>query len=103
MLKDFKKISSTNKEVKQLQENVEQAIKPIINSQIVDGVLVKNIVIVSGTEKFVEHKLGREPIGFIVVRKRANAIIWDDQDNNTNKRTFSLNSSANVTIDAWIF
>ena len=41
-LKFFKKINTTIKELYQTQENVEKVLKPILNSAIVDGVLIKD-------------------------------------------------------------
>ena len=42
-LKFFKKINTTIKELYQTQENIEQVLKPILNSAIIDGVLIKDI------------------------------------------------------------
>jgi hypothetical protein len=83
---------------------VEQLIEPFLNSEIINGVLIKNVNLDSSITNQVNHKLGRKPQGWIIVRQRANSIIWDSQDTNTKaNRTLELSCSANVTIDLWIF
>lgn len=103
-LKRFKKLPSKNSEVTQLQKNVEEAINPVINSQIVDGVLLRDLKLCPLSANLVTHKLGRPPLGWIVVRKRADSRIWDIQDSNTLKTsTLALTCSHEVTVDLWIF
>jgi hypothetical protein len=66
-------------------------------------VLLKNLSLSSGIN-LVQHKLGRKIQGWIVVRQRADARIWDDQDNNVNvTTTLKLETSAAVEVDLWIF
>jgi hypothetical protein len=85
-------------------DEVATVIKLITASEVIDGVLVQNVAIVAGTTKYVSHGLGREPLGCVIVRKRADARTWDTQDSNTTpKSTFALNASADVTVDCWFF
>ena len=85
------------------QENTASVITPFLRSRILDGVLLKNISLNSGSN-LVEHKLGRKIEGWIVVRQRADARVWDDQDNNVNvSTTLKLQTSAAVEVDLWIF
>lgn len=103
-LKRFKKLPSKNSEVTQLQQNVEEAINPIINAQIVDGVLLRNLKLCALEANLITHKLGRPALGWIVVRKRADSRIWDVQDANILKKaTIALTCSHDVEIDLWIF
>jgi hypothetical protein len=103
-LKRFKKIPSKDNVTKQLQNNVEEAINPIINSQIVDGVLVRDVCLLALKPNLVTHKLGREPLGYVIVRKRADSRIWDVQDDNINKTTtLAITCSHDVQVDLWVF
>jgi len=102
-VKSFKKIENSNTETSKLQDNVESSLKQITSKDILNGVLLKNIRLTSGSNT-INHKLGRQLIGFIVIRQRAQAQIWDSQDDNSLKNlTLILNSSANVEIDLWCF
>ena len=59
------------------QNQLEEVLTPITKSRIIDGVYLKNIDLTVSVDNLVEHKLGREPLGWIVVRKFANCTIWE--------------------------
>lgn len=103
-IKSFKKIGNDSLVIKQVQENVDQALTPIIKCPIIDGNLVTNVSLVVSKSNEILHGLGRKPRGFMIVRKRADSRIWDLQDTNPQpSRTFSLACSHNVTVDIWFF
>ncbi len=99
-MKQLRKISTDDPVVRQIQDNVQQVISPIVDKAILDGVYLKDVELTTGSIDIVGHKLGRQPLGYIVVKRNANSTIWDSA---TDKRTLSLNCSANVTISIWIF
>lgn len=102
-IKTLKKSQSGTAQSKQ-QENTQNAIKQIINKEIIDGILLKNVCLHAEQITDVEHGLGREPLGYIVTRRRADARVWDLQDFNRNKsRTLAIVASHDVTVDLWIF
>lgn len=103
MIRGFKKYGGTDLE-NQIQDAVGDSLSQIAGSAIINGVLIKNVSLSTGATNFVAHKLGRDPQGWIIVRQRANAIVWDAQDQNQLKsRTLALEASANVVCDLWIF
>lgn len=103
-LTDLKKIGAKDADLQKVQQNMENAISPIIRKEIIDGVLLKNVCLDPGVSNEVKHSLGRTPLGWIVVRKRADARIWDVQDYNRNpSKTLSIACSHAVTVDLWIF
>lgn len=103
-LTNFKKVSTNDKETQKIQQNVENAITSIINKSIIDGVLLKKVCLEPGISNEVKHKLGRPPLGYLIVRKRADSRIWDVQDYNTTpSKTLSLACSHNVSVDIWVF
>ena len=76
-LRRFNKVfKPQDQEFNRLQDSIEQAVNPIIDSRIVDGVYIKEVDL-STADTFVEHKLGREPLGFIVVRKFAAGDVFE--------------------------
>jgi hypothetical protein len=100
----FKKVANASEDTQKLQERLDEYFAPITSSAIIDGVLLKNVELTAGVVTEVSHKLGRELLGWIVVRRRANAQVWDTQDSNTFKsRTLWLNTSATVFVDLWVF
>jgi hypothetical protein len=104
MLKAFKKIRTDSGNLDEVQENIEDVLTPFIRSQIIDGVLIRDISLSSGIDNKVNHKLGRKPTGWLLVRKRAQGDVWDLQDSNrTPSKTLVLRSSTNIVVDLWIF
>jgi hypothetical protein len=104
MYKRFKKIEIADQIMSRMQDNVDSAISQLSVTEILQGQLVKNISLASSSTTKISHKLGRAPIGWIIVRQRASSIIWDTQDTNSNPNlTLNLNCSANVVIDLWVF
>jgi len=103
-VKKFKKIPSKDNTVSQVQNNVEEALNPIIDSPIINGVLVKDVCLTALQPTLVKHKLGRDSLGYIIVRKRSDSRIWDVQDFHINKKTtIALTCSHDVKVDLWIF
>lgn len=103
-VKALRKLESDNPELNKVQEYVQQSIAPITKSVIINGTLLKNIKLLTGQANNINHKLDRNISGFIIVRKRATADIWDEQDaNELKKKTLRLQTSANVTVDIWVF
>ncbi len=104
MYKRFKKIEIADQILSRMQDNVDSAISQLSVTEILQGRLVKDVELASATTTKISHKLGRAPLGWIIVRQRASAIIWDTQDTNSNPNlTLNLNCSANVIVDLWVF
>jgi hypothetical protein len=103
-IKTFKKIGQSDPNVSKFQDNVESAINPVLNSSIIDGVLIKNVTLTPLIRNEVLHQLQRAPLGYIIVRKRQDSRIWDLQDSNTaTTRTFTLACSHTTCVDIWFF
>ena len=108
-LRRFNKVfKPQDQEFNRLQDSVEQAVNPIIDSRIVDGVYIKEVDL-STADTFVEHKLGREPLGFIVVRKFAAGDVFESLtdssgDNYDRKKFINIKASTSLSnVYLWIF
>ena len=104
-IKSFvKQIDPQNESITQTQSNVNTAVKQIANSPIIDGVLIKNID-VGTTDTVINHKLGREPLGWIIVRKNEAGEIYESTTVNNNRDKFLLLRGSTATTDTnfWIF
>lgn len=87
----------------QTQTKWAAAIEPVLNSSIVSGVLLNNVHLINGVT-VVNHTLGRNLRGYIIVLQNASANIYDSQDTNQMPNlTLVLNSSAAVTVSLWCF
>lgn len=101
----FKKIQ-TDRVLGQVQSNIEASLTPIQKSLIIDGIFLPGIVLKSsdsnGTQ--INHLLGRNPNGYIVVNKNANSDVWQsDVQNTLSDKIIYLKCSADVTVSLWIF
>jgi uncharacterized lipoprotein YmbA len=88
----------------QMMQNVwAQKIDPLLAKQIVNGNLLQNVSLASGSNT-INHKLGRKLQGWLIVRQRASASVYDTQDSNQHQDlTLTLTSSASVSVDLWVF
>jgi predicted RNA binding protein YcfA (HicA-like mRNA interferase family) len=94
---------SNDKDFSLMQNAWATILNPVIALPINKGLILKNIALVTGSNK-VNHRLGRKLQGWFLVRKRGSADIYDEQDSNQMPSlTLSLNSSADVTVDIFVF
>jgi hypothetical protein len=104
-IKSFvKQIDPQNQSVTQTQSNVNTALKQIANSAIIDGVLIKGVN-VGTADTIVNHKLGREPLGWIVIKKNEAGEIYESSTVNKNRDKFLILKGSTATTDTnfWIF
>lgn len=100
MIPSFKKIRGLVDLVAKLQDNVDEVLRVISRKEILDGRIISDIEITSGTTKTVNHGLDRQPQGYIVIKNSSNAVIYGDTFTSS---TLELDASANTTIDIWVF
>ena len=85
-----------------MQDRIKVVTDALVANQLLEGRLV-TVTLTAGAFTQVTHGLGRQPQGYIVVRRNANAVIWD-QPNGTDANAFLyLQPSATVTATLWVF
>lgn len=100
----FTKIKTGEKIIDQTIDSVDLVFGDIATREIINGQLIENISIPTGSVVRVSHGLQRPLKGWIVVKQNANSSIWDSENSNSQKTQFLLlNSSANVTVSLWVF
>jgi hypothetical protein len=96
------RVTTEDEVLEQLQDNAEPIMRQVEKAFSLDGVLLKKQTINGVT--FVNHGLGRAPKGYIVVRRRADVTVFDEQDGNKNPaKTLKLSTAASVVADLWVF
>ena len=80
---------------------ITEVLADLYDQPILNGHLIEDIEITSGTPYTLNHGLDSVIQGYIVVKRNANATVWDSDD--ATRQTITLNSSANVTVDLWVF
>ena len=69
-----------------------------------NGVILEDIDLVSGSFTDIEHKLGRKPRGYLVIRKSAAQTVYEDVGDYDNRKLFiKLRASGSVTVNLWVF
>lgn len=100
-IKSFNKVAGATGDVAALQQRLFEFFAQFFNNPLLDGVLLKQVQLGS-TATQVPHTLGREPQGWIIVNKTANADVW--QSGTTLSKSFiTLQASTTVTVDLWVF
>jgi hypothetical protein len=88
-------------DVERFQDVVENVLGGISASPIISGQLVADVYLDTAAKR-VEHKLGRKPLGYIVVRQDASETIYEQTE--VRKDLFlNLAASGPVTVSLWVF
>lgn len=94
---------TTSKEISMLQTNWAKQLNPVLDLPLNSGQVLQNISLLAGNN-VINHLLGRKLQGWFFVRQRAAATVYDTQDNNqTPALTLTLNASAPVSVDIFVF
>jgi hypothetical protein len=97
-LKPLKKIDVKDYEISRILGWIREFTEQFKSNQFILGQELQVSATSSGVST--DHKLGKEPEGFIVLDNTANATIWrSDWDD----KTITLHSSANSQIKVWVF
>ena len=98
------RIEGLDRRTKLVQDNIAKVVDILSAIPILDGVLLSDVELsptapfITSTE--VEHRLGRTPLGWFVTAKDAQAVVWEVSRDDL---FLGLNTSADVTIDLWVF
>lgn len=95
----FKTLQFKAEETQGLQDNIKDALNPLLRLPIVDGVLLEGIALVSGSDNNVSHTLGRTPRMWIRADIQQNANVWRSAWNST---ILTLQTDVNCTISLWV-
>ncbi len=98
----FAKVQVDDETLNRVQDRIKVVTDALVANQLLEGRLV-TVTLTAGAFTQVTHGLGRQPQGYIVVRRNANAVVWD-QPNSTDANAFLyLQPSATVTATLWVF
>lgn len=96
-------VQTEDRNVNQLQQNILQALRPLLQNPLLNGEFIESVSLVTG-DNTILHGLDRKVQGYLVVLKSAAVTIYDKQDtNNTPNLTLILNSSGTATVTLYVF
>ncbi len=92
-----------NYDTMKTQANLSAEILALSKRSIIDGVILKDIRV--NTDITVNHTLGRDYVGFIVISRNNSASVWNNRtiDANLVGKSIRLQSTADTTISIWVF
>jgi hypothetical protein len=97
-LKPFQKINVDDYELNKIQDNTEACLQQFIQQTILQGNLVKNVTLVSGSNK-VQHGLARTPILVMIGLPSTQATVWKTA---MDEKQLTISTSADTTVSFWV-
>lgn len=99
----FNVLNTDTPDLTQVQQNLVRTLQPVFSTPILGGNLLTGQALTSGTNT-INHGLGRKLNGWLIVRQRAQASIWDSQDSNKSPNlTLVLFVDNPVNCDIYVF
>lgn len=100
----FRRVRSSDDVIQQLQDAINLPLQDISAKTILDGQLLKDVILKTGSVNTINHKLGRNLVGYIVTMQDAQSNLWSTQaSNKLPNLTLYLSCSADVTLSLWVF
>jgi hypothetical protein len=100
----FRKIFTDDPLQQRLQDSIAQSFSQFEKLPQLDSVIVKDITLSAAVDNNVEHKLGREIVGWQVIRQNANAVVYESSTINTTPSSFViLRTSATCKVSILFF
>jgi len=100
----FLSLNFADSALSQVLQRIKLILEQVTSKSLIDGYLLEGQVLTSGVVNSITHKLGREPLGYIITQRSVDCRVWDDQLINTEKSKYlKLRTSATVTVNIWIF
>jgi len=103
-VRSYARVNLTDPELQEFEFRVEDTFRPITDSSIIDGRIISDIELSSGTISKIAHKLGRKLQGWVIVGKNAAQHVYDDNSGQTDLDTYiHLTAGGTVTVNVWVF
>lgn len=95
----------TSKHINTVQSNIANALTQVLGKDQLDSIIVKNVQLLPGIVNSVQHGLGRQLSGYIVIRNHGGySVLTDKQDiNKSPELLLYLTTPAYCVVDLLIF
>lgn len=103
MIKRVLKVQHSDQRINLIQDRVLEGLNPILSKEFMDSELLQGVVLANGANT-VDHKLGRELVGWIVTRINAAVTLFDTQSSNPlPEKNLKLTASGAAIVDLLVF
>jgi hypothetical protein len=100
MLAELDRVYTKDATLEMLQDRLAEYTLPLTKNELLDGTLIESITLVAATPLVINHKLNRNPRGWLVVDNVAACTVHRTAWTTT---TITLEASANTTVSIWVF
>jgi hypothetical protein len=101
-MRKFRRTTPRDESDRVLQDNIADALAPLTDVPLLDYVWRRDVTLASGSNQ-VPHGLGRAWRGCIVTRQNAAATISQPDTQPLRERFLTLQATANVVVDLYLF
>lgn len=102
-MKSIALVQTQDRNVNQLQQNLKQALDPLLQNPLLNGYVISDIELDTG-DNTISHGLNRPLQGWIQVLADAGVTLYDKQsDNTTPSSTLVINSSGAAIVSLYVF
>lgn len=98
-MKAFKTLNTKEYELSVVQDNISNALSPVLKVIILDGQELTSLNVTT-TDTIYPHLLNRIPLGWFITDKNANINVWRVT---WDSRTITLQASGSGPINLWIY
>jgi len=104
MLQGLRQFNVVDADLDRLYQNVARFARQFTDKPLIDGIILKDLSLLSASDNSINHKLGREIQGWVIINKTAQSDIWAVPTKQTRtSKTLVLNCSADVTVSLYVF
>jgi len=100
-VKTFRTINAKDPDLMRVQDSIRDTFASIVRVALLSGNTVQAVLGTSPVE--VSHGLNRNIEGWIIIRKNAEADVWESSASATPEKTLPLQASAAVTVTIYFF
>lgn len=101
-LRAYKKTYTNDYHYMLLQNNLEEFTKQLLTIPILNGHLLRDVTLTSGSVNLIPHKLDRLPNGWLLVKNNTDSRIWETTASTT-VDLLALNTSSSNIVSIWVF
>lgn len=105
--KTFAAVTTQDPTLTKVQSNLSTVLNPVLQTSLLDGVLLQNQTITTGGKLVASHGLGRAAQGVIVVMANATVstpyAIANEQTTPTGAIRLTFDTGAGATVSLWVF
>lgn len=98
---DLRETIFTDQVLTQFQGAVKDQFSQIKQVPFMNGALFSGVTLTSGSSNTLNHKLGRQATGYMILQNTANSNIWNDTISGST--SIGLHASVTTTVSVWVF